>query len=67
MENHDPEYVWQLQILALKQEFPFLETADFTFDYGMKDVMMDKLQQRLGKDREQLNALLSSYKQKQAP
>jgi len=54
-----PEDIWRRQKAKLKLFFPQLNDDDFRYDYGMKDVMMTKLQKRLGKSREELNTLLT--------
>jgi hypothetical protein len=54
-----PEALWRTQKAKLKLLFAHLNDDDFKFDYGMKDVMMTKLQAKLGKSREELNAILS--------
>jgi uncharacterized protein YjbJ (UPF0337 family) len=57
-DNKDPESIWRKQKAKLKLIFGHLNDDDFKFDYGMKDVMMTKLQAKLGKSREELNELL---------
>lgn len=54
-----PEDLWRRQKAKLQLYFPQLTEDDFRYDYGMKDVMMTKLQLRLGKSREELNELLT--------
>ena len=56
--TNQPKDVWQRQVTKLKLLFPQLTEEDFTYDYGKKEVMMMKLQNKLGKSREQLNELL---------
>ena len=60
MSNEAPEEKWRIQVAKLKLMFPHLHEEDFTFDYAMKDVMLNKLQAKLGKNRTELNELLSS-------
>jgi len=55
---NQPKDVWQHQITKLKLIFPQLTEDDLRYDYGKKEVMMTKLQNKLGKSREQLNSLL---------
>jgi hypothetical protein len=38
--------------------FSQLNDEDFRYDYGMKEVMMTKLQAKLGKSREELISFL---------
>jgi hypothetical protein len=54
----DPSEVWHIQKKKLLKKFSHLRPSDFRYDYGMKDVMMNKLQVKLGKTRDELNALL---------
>jgi hypothetical protein len=54
-----PEELWRQQKIKLKLLLPQLSDDDFKYDYGMKEVMLTKLQTKLGKSREELNALLS--------
>ena len=61
--NNAPNDLWRIQVAKLKLMFPHLAEEDFTFDYAMKDVMLDKLQAKLGKNREELNNLLTSLSQ----
>jgi hypothetical protein len=42
----------------LRLHYPHLTDRDVTFDYGQKEVMMNGLQAKLGKTREELNLLL---------
>jgi hypothetical protein len=60
MNNQSPDDKWKIQVEKLKEMYPFLVEDDFTYDYGMKDVMLDKLQVKLGKDRDQLNEIISA-------
>ena len=60
MNDETPEQKWKIQTAKLHELFPFLQDEDFHFDYGMKEVMMNKLQEKIGKSREQLNELLSN-------
>ena len=54
-----PEENWERQKAKLKLMFPHLDDRDLYFDYGKKEVMMTSLQAKLGKSREELNALLA--------
>ena len=53
-----PEDLWTLQKAKLKLRFTHLHDEDFQYDYGKKDVMLDLLQKKLGKSREELNHIL---------
>jgi hypothetical protein len=54
----NPEELWTMQKGKLRLLFPHLHDEDFRYDYGKKDVMLELLQQKLGKTRDELNALL---------
>jgi hypothetical protein len=56
--THNPEEVWLSQVNKLKMMFPNLSDEDFQYDYGAKEVMMNKLQKKLKRTREELNSLL---------
>jgi hypothetical protein len=60
-DNKTPDQYWENQKVEMRRMFPFLIDSDFTFDYGKKEVMMMSLQGKLGKTREELNALLSGF------
>ena len=53
-----PEQLWRVQKAKLKLMFSQLNDEDFHYDYGMKDVMMTKLQAKLGRSRKELNLLI---------
>jgi hypothetical protein len=57
-ENRTPEETWRFQKAKLKLKFSHLDDDDFNYDYGMKDVMMNKLSAKLGRSREDLAILL---------
>ena len=54
----NPEKLWTEQKAKLRLMFTELHDEDFQYDYGKRDVMLDLLQQKLGKSREELNVLL---------
>lgn len=54
----NPEELWTVQKAKLQLLFTHLHEEDFRYDYGKKDVMLDQLQAKLGKSREELNVLL---------
>ena len=54
----NPEQVWSIQKAKLQLLFPHLHEEDFHYDYGKKEPMLNLLQQKLGKTREELEALL---------
>jgi hypothetical protein len=53
-----PDQLWRIQKAKLLLRFSQLNEQDFRYDYGMKDVMMTKLQAKLGKTREELTSFL---------
>jgi hypothetical protein len=55
----NPDDLWKIQKSKLKLLFRHLHDDDFYYDYGKKDVMLEQLQAKLGKSREELNALLA--------
>jgi hypothetical protein len=59
MENiKEPDQRWHIQKEKLLLRFSYLNESDFRYDYGMKEVMMCKLQAKLGKSRDELNSLI---------
>ena len=48
----NPEERWTVQKAKLKLAFTHLNDDDFTYDNRMRDVMLEQLQQKLGKSRE---------------
>lgn len=61
-----PSGHWRRQKAKLKLMFPELDDNDFKYDYGMKDVMMKNLQEKLGKSPSDLNELLSTCAEKKS-
>lgn len=57
-QTKSPDELWRIQKAKLLLRFSQLDEEDFHYDYGMKEVMMSKLQVKLGKSREELNACL---------
>ena len=49
---------WSEQKTKLKAQFPTLTDADLQYENGKKDEMLEKLQTKLGKTKEELNSLL---------
>ena len=58
IDIRDPDELWAVQKAKLKLLFTHLHDDDFYYDYGRKDVMLEQLQKKLGKSREELNLLL---------
>lgn len=57
IQTIDPN--WRRQKARLKLMFAHLDDNDFDYDYGRKEVMMNNLQAKLVKSRQELNALLA--------
>jgi hypothetical protein len=53
-----PEKIWERQKGKLKVMFPVLTSEDLEYDYGMKEVMLMKLQGILKMSREELTYLM---------
>ena len=53
-----PDELWNMQKAKLKLLFKHLHDEDFQYDYGKKDMMLENLQSKLGKSREELKVLL---------
>jgi len=51
---------WNEQKGKLKKTFAILTDNDLMFDEGKKDVMLGKLQIKLGKTKEELHKLISA-------
>jgi uncharacterized protein YjbJ (UPF0337 family) len=51
---------WNEQKGKLKQQFAVLTDNDLLFESGKKDEMLENLQIRLGKTKEQLRLLIAS-------
>ena len=53
-----PAELWRIQKAKLLLRFSQLDEGDFRHNYGMKDVMMTRLQAKQGKSRAELSPLL---------
>ena len=51
---------WNEQKGKLKQKFAILTDNDLLFEEGKKEEMLGKLQFKLGKTREELNAIIAA-------
>ncbi|GEM_PF-504374 len=58
MKNLELCHDWELQKAQLKQYFEGLTDGDLTFEKGKKQVMLDRIQRKLGKSREELHTIL---------
>jgi len=50
---------WREQKILLKRRFPHLSDEDFLYEEGQKDTMLNRLQTKLGKTREQLERIFA--------
>lgn len=60
MNTTELEGNWNEQKGKLIQKFAFLTDNDLMFEEGKKDVMLGKLQIKLGKSMEELNEVLKA-------
>ena len=51
---------WTEQIAKLKEKFSTLTDADLQYENGKKDEMMDKIQIKLGKTKDELAAIIAA-------
>lgn len=59
-----PSRAWGKQKANLKAMFPELQDNDFLYEYGGKEAMMNRLQNKIGKTRSELNELITEMKSK---
>lgn len=59
-----PSRGWGKQKAKLKSMYPALLEADFLYEYGEKEAMLDNLQQKIGKTRSDLIELITEMKTK---
>lgn len=50
---------WREQKVMLKLRFPILKDADFQFNQGQRESMLDRLSQKLKKTKEELMTLFA--------
>ncbi len=48
---------WREQKILLKRRFPLLSDADFAFEEGNRESMLEKLQVKLGMNKDQLEMI----------
>lgn len=48
---------WREQKILLKRRFPLLSDADFAFEEGNRESMLEKLQTKLGISKDQLEMI----------
>jgi hypothetical protein len=60
MTTKEEKLVWIQNKRKLRQRFVFLSDTDLKCADGQKDQMLNGLQQRLGKTREQLHEIMTA-------
>jgi len=58
MNTTDLKDIWNEQKGKLKQKFAWLTDTDFLFEPGKREEMLDRLQIKLGKTREELQTIM---------
>jgi hypothetical protein len=58
MTPKEKNVAWILKKRKLRQRYVFLTDRDLKYDEGQKGVMLEKLQTRLGKTKEELEAIM---------
>jgi uncharacterized protein YjbJ (UPF0337 family) len=52
---------WNYQKSKLKEEFATLTDDDLLFEQGKKDEMLEKIQIKLGKTKEELDMIIEAF------
>lgn len=60
MTPKEEKLAWDLEKKKIKKRYVFLMDKDLTYEIGKKEVMLDKLQKRLGKTKEQLQEIIAA-------
>jgi uncharacterized protein YjbJ (UPF0337 family) len=60
MTPKEEKLAWILEKRKIKQRYVFLTDKDLAYDIGKKDVMLAKLQKRLGKTKEELLEIIAA-------
>jgi uncharacterized protein YjbJ (UPF0337 family) len=60
MNTTESQGTWHEQKGRLKQKFAFLTDNDLLFEDGKKEEMLGKIQIKLGKTKEELEAIIAS-------
>lgn len=60
MTPKEEKLAWQLEKRKIIQRYVFLTDKDLVYEVGKKDVMLGKLQKRLGKTKEQLLEIIAA-------
>ncbi|HEY5824163.1 MAG TPA: hypothetical protein VIT44_07360 [Cyclobacteriaceae bacterium] len=50
---------WREQKILLKRRFPILSEEDFSFEEGKRDTMLNRLQEKLGKSKQELERIFA--------
>jgi len=50
---------WREQKILLKRLFPILSDEDFVFEDGKKETMFERLQEKLGKSKPELEVIFA--------
>jgi hypothetical protein len=50
---------WREQKILLKRRFPILLDDDFLFEEGKKETMLERLQMKLSKNRQELDLIFA--------
>ena len=58
--------LWRKQKARLKLMFSTLTDNDFKYEYGMKEVMMTHLQEKVGKSRSEINEVMTNCDDKKS-
>ena len=60
MTPKEEKLAWDLEKKKIKKRYVFLMDKDLVYEIGKKDVMLEKLQNRLGKTKEQLEEIMAA-------
>lgn len=60
MISKEEKLAWSRQKNALKRKYVFLTEKDLKYEEGKKEVLMAKLQKRLGKTKEEWQSILAA-------
>ncbi|MDZ4749456.1 MAG: general stress protein CsbD [Saprospiraceae bacterium] len=60
MSSKEEKIAWIQEKRKIKQRYVFLTDKDLAFEDGKKEVMLGKLQKRLGKTKEQLLEIIAA-------
>ncbi len=60
MTPKEEKLAWTQEKRKIKQRYVFLTDKDLVYETGKKDVMLGKLQKRLGKTKEELQEIIAA-------